>query len=155
MSWRINFFYGNSKNIKEKILDQKVFSQIVKSLDLVGFEESDLLTQIKCYVESIDMEGLQMNWTNSDRSRIGPIKVIDDISNYAKQLIERLNRNPFALNGIQSIVEHQLINGNGKIDNKKLVERSEIVLAGMLIGSIFNSIASGRKVNVQIPAMQD
>ncbi len=150
--WKINFFYGNSKNIKQLSLDLSRFETIWESIGTIeiGNLHEDLSKFIE-YIETIDKEGLQVNWTNIDRSRNSPIWLIDKIGDFASLIQNSISSiDSFQKVQLEELVELILKNGNGKIDNKKLIDSCETVITGIIIGSVFNSVMIGESIDLEL-----
>lgn len=150
-SWKMNFFFGNSKNIKAKELDLEIFersSLILKELNDPSLDS--LINEFIAYSEAINIEGLQKNWTNKDRSRLGPIELIDDIGRFSDRFKRILKKKKLTERVLLVFIEDELRNGNGRVDNKKLSDNPIDVFVGMLIGSCFNTIMSGKKVQQEL-----
>ncbi len=150
-SWKMNFFYGNSKNIKAKELDLGLFERSSLILNKLNNEKLNRLTEgIIYYCESVDIEGLQKNWTNKDRDRVGPIELIDSLGRFSDQFRKVLKKKKLNEKILLAFIEDELRNGDGKIDNKKLSENPIDVFIGMLIGSSFNSVMNGKKIQLEL-----
>lgn len=150
-SWKMNFFFGNSKNIKAKELDLELFerSSLILS-ELNNADLNQLVTKFISYCEAIDIEGLQKNWTNMNRDRVGPIELIDNIGEFSNQVKKILKKKKLTERILFTFNEDELRNGNGRVDNKKLSDNPVDVFVGMLIGSCFNSIMDGKKVQLEL-----
>lgn len=150
--WWINFFYGNSKKIKQRPLDRQIFQVVWESLtflEIANLEE--VLIRFKELINSVDVEGLQDNWNNKDRTRNSPIWLVDRIGDFASEIINTFSGiGDFEKRKLEELVEMILKNGNGQVDNKKLIDNSDIVLTGILLGSIFNTLMTGEKVDLSI-----
>lgn len=150
-SWKMNFLYGNSKNIVEKELNNNLFigiAEIVNSLNISAFNQ--VTENMIAYCESIDVEGLQRNWTNKDKARVSPIEVIDQLGLFADQMIEILSKKKLSSDLFKSYLEDELMNAKGKMDNKKLLDDPLKVFVGMLIGTCLNSVISGHSVQLEM-----
>ena len=150
-SWKMNFFFGNSKNIKAKELDLELFER--SSLILSELNDNtlnELVDNFISYCEAIDIEGLQKNWTNKDRAKVGPIELIDNLGNFSDRFKKVIRKKILKESVLLDFIEDELRNGNGKVDNKKLIDNPIDVFVGMLIGSCFNSIMRGKKVQFEL-----
>ena len=150
-SWKMNFFFGNSKNIKAKELDLELFKRssiILNELNNISLNE--LVDEFISYCEVIDIEGLQKNWTNKDRDRVGPIELIDNIGRFSDRFKKILKKKNLTERVLLAFIEDELKNGNGRVDNKKLSDNPIDVFVGMLIGSCFNSIMSGKRKQLEL-----
>ncbi len=148
--WWINFHYGNSKKRKQLALDIKRFEEMYESLASLEIDLDERVGEFIDIVKGVDVAGLQQNWTNEDRSKNGPIWLVDEIGKFADLMIKELNsQNDFIRDKLIEMTEFILRNENGSLDNKKLADHPEIVLSGILIGSIFNSILAGEEINLK------
>lgn len=148
--WRMNFFYGNSKNIKNKELNLSLFrrgSIIINELNNPPL--NNLIEEFIVFSETIDILGLQKNWTNKDREKIGPIELIDRIGEFSNRFKNILGNNNVSKNTLLNFIENELRNDEGKIDNKKLSDEPIKVFVGLILGSCFNSIMEGKKVQLE------
>ena len=147
--WWINFHYGNSKKIKQLPLNKDLYSQVWESLNLLDIDIEPQVSSFMNFVEKIDIEGLQQNWTNKDRSKNSPIWLVDEIGKAANEIIDSLEKTYSDKHeNLSEVTEVILRNGNGELDNKKLIDYPEIVVTGILIGSIFNTIMTGEQVDI-------
>jgi DNA (cytosine-5)-methyltransferase 1 len=150
-TWRMNLFFGNSKNIKGKELDFDLFKRSSKVLENLNINKlNNFLEEILTFCDSIDIEGLQKNWTNKDRDRVGPIELIDSLGVFADQFKIILTKKKLNEKKILTFIENELRNADGKIDNKKLSDNPIDVFVGMFIGGCFNSIILGKKVQLEL-----
>jgi DNA (cytosine-5)-methyltransferase 1 len=151
-SWRMNFFYGNSKNIKKKDLDLSLFE---RSLTIINeLNDNSLNALIEEFIvlcEAIDVLGLQQNWTNKDRERNNPIELIDRIGEFSKSFKNILENENFSQTTLLNFIEDELKNEEGKIANKKLSDEPIKVFVGLILGSCFNAIMKGKRVQLEFP----
>ncbi|OEK02727.1 hypothetical protein BFP97_14865 [Roseivirga sp. 4D4] len=139
--WWVNFCYGNSKNLMQFPLDKRSFETVWESLQIMALdcEIGDILMNFQDFVASVDAPGLQENWTNKDRSKNNPIELIDDIGRFASELVERLNRSDaMTLDKLR-----ELVGFIGLGEQRKLMENANIIVSGILLGSIFNTVITG------------
>jgi len=151
IDWWINFHYGNSKKNKQLPLEENLFNDVRESLLIMDINLEDYLKEYIDFIKNIDVEGLQENWTNIDRSKNGPIWLVDQIGAFSANLINELEKCDFIKkNKLKELTEHILRNGNGALDNKKLADFPEIIISGILIGSIFNIVMINKEVRLPI-----
>lgn len=148
--WRINFFYGNSKKIKQLPLDKERFDELWESFQFLEIDIDELIRGYIELIKSVDLNGLQEHWINKDRNKIGPIWLVDEIGKTANQLIAHLKNDAVDQTKLSELAELTLINGNGQMDNKKLANSAPKVLSGIILGSIFNALVAGDEVNLSI-----
>ena len=90
---------------------------------------------------------MQKNWTNRDRKRNSPIELIDKIGQISDRLINDLKRVDLSQkNKLVELTDLILRNEAGHLDNKKLINFPEIIISGILIGSIFNLSMTGETI---------
>ena len=123
-------------------------SIILNELNNISLNE--LVDEFISYCEVIDIEGLQKNWTNKDRDRVGPIELIDNIGRFSDRFKKILKKKNLTERVLLAFIEDELKNGNGRVDNKKLSDNPIDVFVGMLIGSCFNSIMSGKRKQLEL-----
>ena len=151
-TWRINFFYGNSKNIKEKILDLDLFKRTYKIVDNQG-EILNALSDLKSFAQTICEADLQLNWTNKDRTRFGPIQLVDKLADHASRITSLLANVTGIHDQIAATLEHELQNESGQIENKRIIENFLDIYTGILIGSIFNSVLEKKRFRIKSPML--
>jgi len=153
IEWNINFYFGNSKNIKQKKLDNYLFDSIINDLKLIYFSGFyELFEDLEEFIKSIDIIGLQKNWTNIDRSKDSPIDLIEGLAKYSVRLENFLRENSnIQHDKLSNVIMNVLKNGEGKIDNKKLLDEPFKIITGMLIGSYFNETLKGSKIQLELP----
>ncbi|WP_340200050.1 DNA (cytosine-5-)-methyltransferase [Ascidiimonas sp. W6] len=151
-SWRMNFFYGNSKNIKKKELGLSLFergSTIINELNDNSL--NTLIQEFIMFCKAIDIIGLQQNWTNKDRERNNPIDLIDRIGEFSSSFKNILEKENISQTTLLNFIEGELKNEEGKIDNKKLSDEPIKVFIGLILGSCFNAIMEGKRVQLEFP----
>ncbi len=147
--WWVNFHYGNSKKRKQLSLSKERFNEVWESIILLDIDLEDKISYYIKFVESIDVDGLQQNWTNKDRNKNSPIWLVDRLGEFADDLITALKKDHTDKHEkLAELIELILRNGNGELDNKKLVDVPEVVVTGILIGSIFNILMTGEKIDL-------
>ena len=145
--WWINFHYGNSKKIKQLVLDKDIFNQVWESLLILDINVEEIIINYLSFLKGIDVDGLQKNWTNRDRKRNSPIELIDKIGQISDRLINNLKRVDLSQkNKLVELTDLILRNEAGHLDNKKLINFPEIIISGILIGSIFNLSMTGETI---------
>lgn len=148
--WRMNFFYGNSKNIKKKDLNLSLFERgsiIINELN--NDDNISLIEEFIGFCEAINILGLQKNWTNKDREKLGPIELIDRIGEFSDRFKNILDNENINQSDLLIFIESELRNSEGKIDNKKLSDNPIKVFVGLILGSCFNAIMEGKKVELE------
>lgn len=148
--WNVNFFYGNSKDIKNKPLNYSLLKKIFDAFEMIDISGIDgFIESFVKYVESIDANNLQKHWSHQDKRGDGPIELIDSLGKYAsilKKLIDEANLQA----SIKSFVKSELQDPASNF-NKKLAENVEDIFVGMFLGSCFNSVMEGKQVQLKLP----
>ena len=57
---------------------------------MLDINVEDRIKDYVSFVKNVDVDGLQENWTNKDRSKNSPIKLVDDIGEISNLLIAEL-----------------------------------------------------------------
>jgi DNA (cytosine-5)-methyltransferase 1 len=154
VGWNFNFFYGNSKNIKGHLLDNKIFHKAAANINVT--EDSQLTILLNTYlkfVRDIKPADLQKNWTNRDRTLTGPIALTDQLAGFVTLFKEYLKANETYVKSVLAFVEAELTDKDGKVDNKKLIENSVEVFTGILLGSGFNAIMENADLELISPEL--
>jgi DNA (cytosine-5)-methyltransferase 1 len=147
--WRVNFFYGSSKNIRSKSLDLQLFIRAFKLVRGVNSEALvENLIEFKTFAKAINESDLQLNWTNKCRIRTGPITLIDQIAAIANRLRNIID-STIELQIITDFIVTEFSNEIEILDNKKLLANSTEIFVGFLVGSLFNSILEKRKIKIE------
>jgi DNA (cytosine-5)-methyltransferase 1 len=149
-AWGVNFFYGGSKNIKEKTLDYSLYKKafsIIKHME--NLQVIELIKALHNTLERVDQEGLQLNWTNMDRSKAGPIDLIDEIAKYVQLLKQALGEN--SNNQILLFVSGEFEEGDDETGIKKILNNYLDVFIGILIGSVFNTVLRRQAIGQKKP----
>ena len=132
--WRMNFFFGNSKNIKKKELNLSLFERSLIILgELNNNPLNNLVEEFITFCKTIDILGIQKNWTNKDRERNGPIEIIDRIGEFSSRFKDILSNDNVDQKTILNFIEDVLRNDEGKIDNKKLSDEPIKVFIGLVL----------------------
>jgi DNA (cytosine-5)-methyltransferase 1 len=150
-TWRINFFYGNSKAIKEKALTAELFERAIQAVDLMSDRKFlQIFDELKAFIEQIKEQDLQLNWTNQDRGKMSPLLVIDTLAQYVNRFKAYFqDQKSLYWTDINLFVNDEFQNEEGKLESKKLLEFCNEIFIGILIGSWFNSYLEGKKIKMK------
>jgi DNA (cytosine-5)-methyltransferase 1 len=151
--WRVNFFYGNSKAILEKELDQYLLKKVFQA---TGLDENEAFLELfgryQTFLLAVNEKDLQQNWTNMDRDVMNPIYLIDKLADFASELKFLLGQT--YASSIDSFIkkEFEIEEEVKKADDKaksqpkskpkrnKLLEKGTYIVIGILIGASFNIV---------------
>lgn len=138
LRWEIQFFYGNSKKIIKHDLRCLELESILKGLG-ENKELSVIIKRISKYSSTLDLNHLQSVWNHSSTG-LNPFTVIDKLGLEAMKLIKVLNR--INKEKVTKILFHELYksqDSQNKFNVKKMTEFSPHFVAGIILGSTFNS----------------
>jgi DNA (cytosine-5)-methyltransferase 1 len=129
--WSIKFFYGNSKKIREIVLDSSLLDHMQKN--------NSIKTEIKRIRESIkkarltnlSSNGLQDAWCHKDEEFMHPYDFIDSVG----KIVDLFPSIDFDHAAAVSDLMQSFGNPSGF---EKVVRNSVKVLAGLLVGSLLN-----------------
>lgn len=150
VNWKINFFYGNSKAIKNWSLTEDLLRRALA--EVKSWENSELeilLKEYEQFISRLAVEDLQKNWINKDRTVYGPISLIDDLSDFVQKMKVVLKLHSKDLHQLQSFIINELTTKEAAFENKKILENGLDIFIGILIGSIFNTYISKSNTSVE------
>ena len=151
VTWRVNFYYGNSKAIKQKVLDRKLLMKALKATDLDDNEVfNELFIELHGFLGKIDEQKLQKNWTNTDRTVMGPIQLIDALAGYVLRFKERINGlDKEYTEAIAKFTIKEFENDEtGESELPKIAERNLDIFIGILIGAHFNTVMKKEAIKI-------
>jgi DNA (cytosine-5)-methyltransferase 1 len=128
--WSFKFFYGNSKNIKEIVLDRTMKDKLGK---IVNTTHNHVFTEcaekINGRYEKFKSENIQEVWTSTEVNR-EVFDFIDDIGECVKTIIQEASFD---------CVDNRLLESILNEKNKKLLENSDKVITGLYFLSTLNT----------------
>jgi DNA (cytosine-5)-methyltransferase 1 len=151
-TWRINFYYGNSKAIKQKELDG---GMLTKALRATGLDENgpfnELFNDLVAFIAKVDEKKLQENWTNVDRKMMGPIKLIDALAGFVLLFRERLDGiDKGYTDAIADFIKSEFESkDNATSELRKSNEKALDIFIGILIGTAFNMTMNGEAIKIK------
>lgn len=160
VKWQVSFFYGSSKNIKAHKMDYEAFKNTLAVLDLNHHESLlELISEYIMFTKTLNSVNLQRNWSNLDRSLMGPIELVDKFAEYARIFIGSIKDDEPLWKEVYKFIDADLKNEEGKLENKKLLDNSVEVFTGILLGSGFNSMIANDSVDkistINLPTLQN
>jgi DNA (cytosine-5)-methyltransferase 1 len=136
--WRIRFFYGGSKNIKEIILGSALLDEIgtVEGVKSSIARAEKALFEAGGIVDSLDADGLQGSWNHTKEYK-HPYQLVDSLGVALEIFIKK--DDPLADRVISGLMSAR----NNPQGCKKVVRHAKSVFAGLLMGSLVNKLLAG------------
>ena len=137
--WDVQYYYGNSKDIRNLKLDTSLYSS-VRKLKLWEKLESPYekgQTRLTELLTSTDHRHLQLVWSRKD-SGVGPFEVSDCLGEWAYDIAStNLDRDEL-IQFVLKVISSDSANPLGTF-SRKIEVHSEEVFAGLIVGSWFNT----------------
>lgn len=145
--WRVRFFFGQSKDIREVDLSGDVIRDLRQNplfADILAVSQGDFAKTLHQFAASNPLE-LQRVWTHKAEG-IGPFEIVDKIGALAQLLEKRLTD---ALEEIHqaTVTDYVLavaadgVGGEKPVGAAKLGRYSLAILAGFIVGDWFNTLS--------------
>ena len=141
VTWRVDFYFGTSKDIRHKKLDDGLFNRLMETFDEKSAQRIRSLFVRYEKTHPIPAENdLQAVWNRTNRKGKGPFELADSLGDLAEKIISEVEKHDQAL--IEKAVAYSLkteietLNGGWK----KLIENSNRIFSGMLLGAWINSV---------------
>ena len=137
--WSVQFFYGNSKDIRNLELNTNLLSglkklEIWKRLEAPYAKGRDRLTKL---LNATDHKHLQQVWSRKG-SGVGPFEVSDNLGDWANDIIATgLDREALITFVLNTLSDNSTI-ALGTF-SRKIEANAEAVFAGLIVGSWFNT----------------
>jgi DNA (cytosine-5)-methyltransferase 1 len=129
-NWRMKFFYGSSKKIKEVQFPESRYNKILEILAEQEIEPSQELNNLAVYVSALSSKSLQKKWTHKSKDEIHPYKVLYALSMYGLKVKAKIDS--------VKLTDAKFISTIGDNLNQKLFDNKSRILSGVLIGHVFN-----------------
>lgn len=151
-SWRVRFFFGPSKDIREVSLDGSTWTQLRRELQSADFAHFRAqLVKAEQELSATSPQALQARWTHR-ATGVSPYDVVDLLGGLAADLVAVLERHTATdLPAVQALVRQRAESAPGKAPTpglKKVEQNAVQVLAGLILGDWFNGLGwhSSRQV---------
>lgn len=137
--WSVQFYYGNSKDIRNLELNTSLISSLrkLKFWKILEAPFTNGQARMSNLLESTDHKLLQLVWSRK-ATGIGPIEVSDALGEWANELASA----SLSKDEIDQIVL-QIVSDTSSVPigtfSRKIEEHSAAVFAGIIIGSWFNT----------------
>lgn len=137
--WKVRFFYGGSKEIKEVVLGETLLEEI-RSVD--GAERSIVRAEKSIFeaggiVDCLNSSRLQSAWNHTSDNK-HPYNLVDCLGT----AVEIFMKKEDAL--AERVVSGLMKSRNNPRGFKKVLRHAKSIFAGILIGSIVNQLLDGR-----------
>ena len=137
MSWRIDFFFGNSKNIVQIDLSSSLGMRlksfkVLKNVLAVAYAE---VGKVDLILKTTDAQQLQNVWVHKSVEGIHPYVLVDSIGEAVDAVVHQLKNEK---TDTSSLLANLLKDFDATSGTKKLLTHSDAVIAGCLIGFMIN-----------------
>ena len=143
--WRVRFFFGPSKDVREVDLDGSTWSELRR--ELAGPEFASFRSRLVKAEQELGLsspQALQDRWTHRAEG-LGPYEVVDLLGSLAGHLVEVLGKQMEADPGpVRAFVRQraETAPGRGPTPGLAKVEKYAVeVLAGLIVGDWFNGLS--------------
>ncbi len=136
--WVVSFWYGNSKNIKKLVLRSKIFHRVIAraALKSIRPELDSSLLEIEQWKAKLAPDELQAVWAHKGEGN-HPFEILDKLGEIANFITKQMLELPS--NTIEEIAISVIGVDPTDSDSKKIRRYAREVVAGILVGSKFNS----------------
>lgn len=149
--WRVDFFFGTSKEINSLNLTSELKNLLISSPGIENsIEISNLLSALTSWIEDADITNMQRVWSHRGLGGTTPFMLLDRIDLAGEQLIEILARNGDVAH---RLIECALSSRNSPHLNKpagvsKLMRNSALIASGLLISTFVNEALDARRYGI-------
>jgi len=146
VKWTVEFFYGNSKKIKQLDLDEEVLGATLAFFDLSTRKKIEgELAHLEHVLSEFKPEASQIAWRKRGDG-LHPFIIVDELGKIAERLIKNYMKEP----GEElSILAHEILQEE---INGKLARNANRIVAGFLVGSTANQFLQQRE-EVQVSSI--
>lgn len=143
--WAVRFFYGPSKDIRQVDLDGDVTKELGRNPVFAGLlnDFRGEFTRAQSFFSATTPDGLQRSWTKRANG-IGPFDITDRLAELAEELHSRIEAELDPADGkllAEYVVSVASSGGARVVGRSKLEKYASRVLAGILVGEWFNTLA--------------
>lgn len=140
-TWRVAFYFGNSKSIQSLRLNQTlhdlIFSKLSENLAIVIRAELASLSKL---IRTSNIAHMQRVWTHRGVGEITPFMLLDTLNSVGKHLIDYLDKHEALC---QELIDNAILAEYGKASIElpglmKLAKNARLIVAGLLVGSAAN-----------------
>lgn len=145
-SWKISFFFGNSKNIHELRMDNSLRKALETNVLLNPLlpKITDAIAHVEHLISSTDATTLQEVWSHSRQHGVRPYNIVDVLGEATEKIISLLEDN---VELAAAVLESTLHQYRTTLGYGKVMKHSAAVLAGLLVGTSANTLFQASKFN--------
>lgn len=152
-SWEVNFYFGNSKSIQSFVLDRALYKRVSARLPTAVRRSIDeKLTQLADFIDSADIERMQLIWSHKGVGGTTPFMLLDELDRAGstiKKLLDDYKSQASTI--ILEIIEAEYGRSSKKIPGvTKLIRNASLILTGILVGSLANIGVERRATAMQV-----
>ena len=142
VNWRIEFVYGNPKDIKSVQLGDSIlnwFSGNSKAYSNPEIRKN--LEKIRARLSGLDLKNMQNVWSHSGPGLTRPFMFLDILDEMATEFKSLIEKYACATSEIEDFLLSTCFEGQKNlVGNAKLLRNSNTVLSGILLGTIANQV---------------
>jgi DNA (cytosine-5)-methyltransferase 1 len=151
-TWRVAFYFGNSKAIRSLALDAPLARLLADGMTVpLAMRVVAELDGLKQFVKAADIDNMQAVWAHQGPGGTRAFMVLDKIDEVGSALIEAISgHEDEAVALIQTAIDGEYGDEASTLPGlAKLARNGQLILAGLLIGSAVNpllEVSTGSKV---------
>ncbi len=140
VTWAVDFYFGTSKDIRNKELNATLLNKLMKSLGKTS--ERKIRSLLACYEKTHPIptgSDLQAVWNRTSKKGVGPFELADSLGDLAEEIISELEKQDQELikKAVADSLKAEIATLHGGA--KKLIENSGRIFSGMALGAWINS----------------
>ena len=143
-SWRVGFYFGNSKSIQELVLDETLRRKIDAECDSLALFPSEILEPLQSCISRTTASRLQARWNRRLPDGTHPYDLVDESGKAVAKAISWLREHQIPAKKILCDLFQDRADTSGL---PKILKVSEAVIAGCLIGCAANAILADAHFN--------
>jgi DNA (cytosine-5)-methyltransferase 1 len=143
-SWRIGFYFGNSKSIQELALDETLRRKIDAASDSLAPFPAEILEPLQDCISRTTASRLQARWNRRLPDGTHPYDLVDEVGKAVEKVISWIRERQIPAKKILCDLFQDRADTSGL---PKILKVSEAVIAGCLIGCAANTVLAGSHFN--------
>jgi len=140
--WAVDFYFGTSKDIIALQMDGALGKRLLKVTPRALRPKIELvLSGISTYISQADIDNMQQVWTHKGVGVTRPFMLLDELDRAGKRMVEVLQSEPVAsVEVVEAAINLVFGDDAPAVGLAKLRRNAPLVAAGLLIGSVVNSL---------------